>query len=391
MRYITRLATLCLATAAAAAAHHGAIVLIPSSDHESQTPKTIQENVAKLILEQRLHSGQYSHLGTVDEAVAELLNEYGGAQEPLFGDAAERDPRRLLVVLDGVDADDTPTEHVNYLRVRNVSPDFASQPFIESLLGLDCSSRAGSKPCSYVVDGDKTAGIKNAKNCLAKFPAFQILEDFFDAPSLEKSPLARIDGWIGSDEFAGVLRLGFRSSDVASTSTSEFVTSLLTSTGVQDRTVVLLPSKSRSTQAQLQRRSSIGKTESSPLAEPVSPLLPVCYDSETSCATATNNCSGHGECYLKSSSHNDAVMGDCYACRCFKTNVTTQNGDIRTIQWGGAACQKEDVSSPFFLLAGVTILAVVGISTAIKLLFNVGQQELPSVIAAGVSADKGPR
>lgn len=84
-------------------------------------------------------------------------------------------------------------------------------------------------------------------------------------------------------------------------------------------------------------------------------------------------------------------MGDCYACRCFKTNVTTQNGDIRTIQWGGAACQKEDVSSPFFLLAGVTILAVVGISTAIKLLFNVGQQELPSVIAAGVSADKGPR
>lgn len=107
MRYITRLATLCLATAAAAAAHHGAIVLIPSSDHESQTPKTIQENVAKLILEQRLHSGQYSHLGTVDEAVAELLNEYGGAQEPLFGDAAERDPRRLLVVLDGVDADDS--------------------------------------------------------------------------------------------------------------------------------------------------------------------------------------------------------------------------------------------------------------------------------------------
>lgn len=183
----------------------------------------------------------------------------------------------------------------------------------------------------------------------------------------------------------------FQANDAGSTSTSELVTSLLESTDAQDWTVVLLPSKSGSAKVQLQRRSSVEKAESSPLAEPVSALLPVCYDSDISCATATNNCSGHGECYLKSSSHNDAVMGDCYACRCFKTNVTTSDGSIRTIQWGGAACQKEDVSSPFFLLAGVTILAVVGISTAIKLLFNVGQQELPSVIAAGVSSDKGPR
>lgn len=106
MRYITRLASLCLATATAAAAEHGRI-LIPSSDHDTQTHKNIQEHTAKLVLEQRLHAGQYSRLGTVDEAVAELLNDFGGAQEPLFGDATERHPKRLLVVLDGVDTDDS--------------------------------------------------------------------------------------------------------------------------------------------------------------------------------------------------------------------------------------------------------------------------------------------
>lgn len=44
---------------------------------------------------------------------------------------------------------------------------------------------------------------------------------------------------------------------------------------------------------------------------------------------------------------------------------------------------------PFFLLASITILAILAVSAGIGMLFSVGQQELPSVINAGVNAPKG--
>ena len=61
---------------------------------------------------------------------------------------------------------------------------------------------------------------------------------------------------------------------------------------------------------------------------------------------------------------------------------------VKTTQWGGPACQKKDVSVPFFLLAGFTIAILATVTWAVGLLFSVGQEKLPSVIGAGVA---GPR
>ena len=58
------------------------------------------------------------------------------------------------------------------------------------------------------------------------------------------------------------------------------------------------------------------------------------------------------------------------------------------MQWGGPACQKKDVSTPFWLLAGITIFLVSVVSWGIGLLVSIGQEELPGVIGAGVA---GPR
>jgi hypothetical protein len=123
----------------------------------------------------------------------------------------------------------------------------------------------------------------------------------------------------------------------------------------------------------------------------LSTLVPLCYGSNSSCTTTTGNCSGHGHCYLKSASKDEAATSHCYACRCTKTTVTNQDGSIRTIQWGGAACQKEDISNPFFLLAGITILVIVAVSGGIRMLFSVGEEELPSVIGAGVSSARASK
>ena len=133
--------------------------------------------------------------------------------------------------------------------------------------------------------------------------------------------------------------------------------------------------------------SSPSSPEVVPLQAAASPLprgvLPVCHPTLQSCITATNNCSGHGTAYRKSSGGID-----CFACKCFKTVLTDEDGRVKTVYWGGPACQKKDISVPFFLLAGLTIGLVGVVTWGVGLMASIGQEELPSVIGAGVA---GPR
>ena len=112
-------------------------------------------------------------------------------------------------------------------------------------------------------------------------------------------------------------------------------------------------------------------------------ILPVCHKTLQSCIATTNNCSGHGTAYQKSSG---AI--DCFACKCSKTVITDDDGRVKTVYWGGPACQKKDISVPFFLLAGLSIALIGVVTWGIGLMASVGQEELPSVIGAGVA---GPR
>lgn len=50
-----------------------------------------------------------------------------------------------------------------------------------------------------------------------------------------------------------------------------------------------------------------------------------------------------------------------------------------------------DISTQFFLIGTVSILAILAVGGGIGLLFSVGQEELPSVISAGVSSVKVSR
>lgn len=58
----------------------------------------------------------------------------------------------------------------------------------------------------------------------------------------------------------------------------------------------------------------------------------------------------------------------------------------RTIHWGGAACQKKDISGPFWLIVGFTVVMIGLVSWAIGMLFSIGEEKLPGVIGAGVSS-----
>ena len=126
--------------------------------------------------------------------------------------------------------------------------------------------------------------------------------------------------------------------------------------------------------------------------EPITGVLPVCHTSQNSCVSSTNNCSGHGHCSLKSgSAKGEDASRVCYACECEPTEdhfLEGENGQpaYRIIYWGGAACQKKDVSGPFWLFAIFTVVMVGLVGWAIGMLFSVGEEKLPGVIGAGVSS-----
>jgi hypothetical protein len=129
-------------------------------------------------------------------------------------------------------------------------------------------------------------------------------------------------------------------------------------------------------------------TEAQPL-----PNVPArCYSSLDACTNLTNSCSGHGKCYQKTGGSAKQDVS-CFACMCKETYDHFLQGEdkipsYRIIYWGGGACQKKDVSGPFWLFATFTVVMVGLVSWAIGMLFSIGEEKLPGVIGAGVSSNK---
>jgi hypothetical protein len=134
------------------------------------------------------------------------------------------------------------------------------------------------------------------------------------------------------------------------------------------------------------------KASNSSDPEPLTGVPPRCYTSLDACTKETRSCSGHGKCYRRSGPReDDDVSPSCFACKCESTTEEFLEGEaktpaIRTTYWGGAACQKKDVSGPFWLFAIFTVVMVGLVSWAIGMLFSIGEEKLPGVIGAGVSS-----
>ena len=119
--------------------------------------------------------------------------------------------------------------------------------------------------------------------------------------------------------------------------------------------------------------------------------IPQCFQSKNSCETRTNNCTnGNGACEDRYGG-DPAAEGACFTCLCHEIAVVPGDAEgkgRKTVRYGGPMCQKKDVSSPFWLIAGFTISIIGILSFSIGLLFNVGEETLPGVIGAGVSRTK---
>lgn len=114
--------------------------------------------------------------------------------------------------------------------------------------------------------------------------------------------------------------------------------------------------------------------------------ISTCWRSKDTCDLNTASCSAHGKCVKKYSEQlsDDETGAECWACACTPTVQNTTDGQ-KTTYWGGPACQKKDISMPFFLFAGFTIAALATLSYGIGLLYSIGEEDLPSVLGAGVA------
>lgn len=118
-----------------------------------------------------------------------------------------------------------------------------------------------------------------------------------------------------------------------------------------------------------------------------------CFASAASCTNGTSECSGRGQCAPVRKGPKE-----CFVCQCVKT----KDSKNRTEWWSGASCQTKDVStyvskplltpalaesftffSGFSLLAGTTIAIIIAIALSISLLYGIGTEELPGVLAGG--------
>ncbi|KGO65712.1 protein of unknown function DUF3844 [Penicillium italicum] len=409
MRWVSAFLALALTGALQANALDATIFTFSPKTETSLTAnsqqQTISEDEARLVLELRMKSSVASVLGMVDADTVNHLNQFAHHDLTLFGGAIGGiDLKKSIFILEGIDQEVAllmQKAQPNHLHIPQISSPFVGFDILESFVERSPTAKGDhGQICTYLNDASRAASStsQTPKECLSRDPMFADGFDLLDSLTLVDS----VESWISKNRKDSALKLSFKNDSGDSLIITKLLERLflqlakISSTNNREITTIILPPGVKS--ERLSRRGA--KQSSAPVTQQnafrrstqdsalQSTLAPVCHASNSSCAESTNDCSGHGSCYLKHGSGVEGTTGNCYACQCKSSVVQNSDGTIKTVQWGGSACQKKDISSPFFLVAGVSLLAIVLAGSAIGMLFSMGSQELPSVISAGVGGPK---
>ncbi|KAI3395266.1 hypothetical protein diail_1619 [Diaporthe ilicicola] len=365
----------------------------PSSAAAAVAP-SLPRQLARDILFQRVSGDlQVKDLSStiVGDRVLSYFDQYGRSPRPLFGDYSEDvSPSQLVVLLEGVTEDNAKTLREG-LRKEDHAPAFKID---------DAPSTKANK---HLVDVEfATSGVSGSCDVAAAINPY-------DSCWKGMSLVVKYDAGKDSEALQALV-------DSLPTLSKSISSKTL------EATLVLLPESSRSSKhsywttdapTDLRRRFS----DESPMSDAkvdkvtVSPgsggvdlgITPGaaakkgdkmnlgCFTSQNSCATATNNCTGHGTCVDKFAVPGQETReGDkqCFVCSCLSTKKFPDKENSKHVHWGGAYCQKIDVSSPFWLITTTTLVLVGLVSGCIAMLFSIGEEKLPGVIGAGVSRSK---
>ncbi|KAF6843719.1 hypothetical protein CMUS01_01826 [Colletotrichum musicola] len=365
------------------------VYLLRSKQASSSNTPSLPRQIARLIFLQRLSpEGQHATWDLPEsisnEKAVEYLNEFGMAPQGLFSNAASTDPSQLVVMVEGITADDAKT--------------------LQKSLGVAAPNfRVGDAPSAagndlLLANDFQNVGV-TSKNCQLE----KAINPFAEECWTGKSAVARFDAKKDSSIVASL------------TENISRLRSLATN-GEMETTLIIMPESSRKSQIrswsskpeEIRRRqveevmTNSDEHDQPAATSPVQSKIPFpshfprgsipsCFSSKDACEKATGNCSSRGNCLNKYQKSDGTSRGTCFACQCLATDsdgaANSTKAGSRT-HWGGPACSQVDVSVPFWLFAGFTIAMIGALTFAIGLLFSVGEEPLPGVIGAGVSRSK---
>ncbi|KAJ4342917.1 hypothetical protein N0V87_000634 [Didymella glomerata] len=384
---------------AAAAAQNGHVFTFDGSeDHAAPASSPIGPETARLILAQRLGLSRFHSIKDADADAIKSINIYGGRQQKLFGEDADTSRAQLLVWLE-----DAEESLVTKLRgVATSSFEISSPPSSadNDRLIEDFTTQAESLP-KHADPKAKTysAGI-DAESALSALKKTTLHNEYLTIFRANKND--DIESNILQYTLPGLAARGLDITLVAMPSSSaNSKRRVVSSYGSYEMPTSIEARRNRQNPEALLSFTPEPSTSPNPKADypdledfpvftsdkktnsTVRGILPPFFNSLASCEKITQNCSGHGECKLLHKAQ-DKTQQDRYGCAC-KPTIVGKGESRKVTNWAGPACQKKDISVPFWLFVGTGVMLAFLISTIIGMMYSIGSEELPSVIGAGVS------
>ncbi|MCJ1402625.1 hypothetical protein MMC11_005845 [Xylographa trunciseda] len=395
----------------------------------------VTPSTARLLLAHRLGLSQFHSLENADDLTLSALNRFSGPQISLFGSSEEEEKvHKLLVIVEGVEDPERLFTQPPTFTISNPPTSGANRQLLNDFLTQDNHRRGATgswcihSPGVPSIDSQDLFHSCNIEDSAGKYDLKKELD-------LMKASAWRTQGASVDDRtsifYVSLLERIIAQEGLSSDRYQQYTNRLrdllngfVHQESIQESTIVLMPPTSKQAKRSAETYGSYKVPASTlyirehPEEEPLSVYhpytsppavqdsvpkyvyttnstsrpkvtMPICHSTEALCVTTTQSCSGHGKCYKKNrDGTGEETANDCWACGCTASVIKHEDGGIKTTNWGGPACQKKDVSVPFFLLAGFTIFILATLSWGIGLLYSIGEEDLPSVIGAGVT---GPR
>ncbi|KFY18399.1 hypothetical protein V493_08646 [Pseudogymnoascus sp. VKM F-4281 (FW-2241)] len=363
---------------------------------------TLTPEQVRVVLAQQLDVTQYHSLGAGDRSEKELklINTFGGQHPKLFdeGVAGAASPRHLVVFLD-VSLEGSKALKAEWSAKGRTEPSFVmvGSPGPESVGALVRDIQQQISPrdlpdeqCTLMKAIDASASecwSSKSSHIMHKFTEDSVSKSFLHLTTSTNNFQSDFESFVKSQDSL------FRAIEAGDLE----ATFLLMTPGQTVRFVkepwglYSVPASDSDVRKRQQEQpmsdvvasSSSALSSPQPTSTPIPRLPPLCYNTLESCTTSTQNCSGHGACVRKFGPAEGESGASCFTCKCYSPDATDKT---RKGHWGGAACQKQDISAQFWIIAGFSSLLIGIVSYAIGMMFSIGSEKLPGVIGAGVAA-----
>ncbi|CAK4033413.1 endoplasmic reticulum membrane [Lecanosticta acicola] len=372
------ISALCWTAPLAAAATAHVYVHDPQSQPASgTTPRSLEPVSARLVLAQRAGVEDYHSADLSRQEVIEAINEYG-VRTPLFA-AADKSSKKAFILLEGEDNSLASVPSLRSYRSFELDPSPA-KPATRALF-VDLAKQSLPKQYLHLDDDEVFAQLYASRATSGEGDCFHVTKSAADFEAVFDR-LVKEKSWSIT---AMVTPSGVKSS----AGETKYQWGTYTMPGAQSP----LKKRQQTKEEPLSLATDYEPVQSSSSTppstfdanntEPLRGILPACFSTQSACESATRNCTGHGSCSKK---YHDRTAGksgmDCYSCSC---KATKSSDGKKTTKWGGPACQKKDVSIEFWLIVLFTVGMIFVIGFAIGTIWEMGSEELPSVIGAGVS------